>query len=160
MNLLRRTFGAVALAAPVLLTVTTPAVAHPLPHVDALVIQGSGTISPGIGVEPDEQSISFTGTATVVGTDGVLTTETCSFSGTDPAATIPLGSGTVSGSCGPISLSLCVFIRIGVIVQVVCAEVQVGVHVGTATATCVFRPHDSLPTTSFDLVCVAEVALV
>lgn len=160
MNLLRRTFGAVALAAPLLLTVTTPAVAHPLPHVDVLVVEGSGTISPGVGLIPGPQSISFDGTATVVGTDGVLVTYDCSFSGTDPAGSTAAGSGTVSGSCGPISLSLCIFVRVGSVVIVICAEVQVGVHVGTAVAECVFRPHDTLPTTSYDLICEATVTLV
>ena len=160
MNKLARTlYGAVALSSPMLLAVTTPAVAHPLPHVDLAVIQGSGTISPGLGALPEAQSISFDGVATVVGTDGIPTgTYTCSFAGTDPAGSAAAGAGTVSGSCGPIVLELCVFVREAAHVDVECTSTVS--HIGGAQAKCVFRPHDTLPTTSYDLVCEAVVVLV
>jgi hypothetical protein len=163
MNKLTRTvFGGMALAAPLLLTVTTPAVAHPLPHVDVVVIQGSGTISPGLGLLPEHQSISFTGTATGVGTDsvsdGIPFTYGCSFSGEDPAGSVAAGAGTVAGSCGPLAFELCVFGRAGGKVSVVCASTTD--HKGGAEAECVFTPHGVLPTTSYDLICEAKAALV
>ena len=158
MNKLARTFyGAVALASPMLLAVTTPAVAHPLPHIDVAVIQGSGTISPGLGATPSPQSISFDGTATVVGTDGVLTSWDCSFSGSDPAGSVAAGAGTVSGSCGPVAFEICVFVREGAHVDVSCASTSS--HTGGAQAKCAFRPHDTLPTTAYDLVCEAYVTM-
>ena len=158
MSLTRRLFGAAALTAPLLLTVTTPAVAHPLPHVDQAVITGSGSISPGLGAVPEEQSISFDGSALTVGTDGVLVTFPCSFAGTDLAGSAATGLGTVSGACGPLFFELCVFVRVTVAVAVVCATTTD--HTGPGEAECIFRPHDTLPTTSYDLVCDARTAIV
>lgn len=159
MNKLARTiYGAVALASPMLLAVTTPAAAHPLPHVDVATIEGSGTISPGLGATPSAQSISFDGTATVVGSDGVLTEYDCAFSGEDPAGSAAAGAGTVAGSCGPIVLELCVFVREAAHVDVECVSTES--HKGGAQAKCVFRPHDTLPTTAYDLICEAIAILV
>ena len=161
MTLLRRTFGAVALAAPLLLAVTTPAVAHPLPHVDTAVISGSGVASPGLGLIPAHQWITFSGVATIAGIDGVLTRWDCLFYGESPASSLAQGMGTVSGSCGPLLFELCIFVRVAAVVLVDCLELTIyDDHIGTAPGTCVFRPHDFLPTTLYDLICEFAVALV
>lgn len=153
-KLVRSLYAGAALSMPLIFTVTTPAVAA---NVDTAVIQGSGTISPGLGLTPSPQSISFTGTATVVGTDGVLATYSCAFNGTDPAGSTAAGSGNVSGACGPLAFASCTFVRVGAHVDVVCTG---GAGTGGAYAKCVFRAHSVLPTTSYDLTCKAEVALV
>ena len=121
---------------------------------DAAVINGSGSINPGLSEIPAAQSISFTGTATVVGTEGVLATYGCSFSGTDLAGSVAEGVGTVAGSCGPISFTTCVFLRIAAEVQVVCAELPVTI----GGAVCVFTPTTTNPVTTYDLICAAAYA--
>jgi len=125
---------------------------------DAAVITGSGTISPGLGPVPAAQSVSFTGTATVVGTDGILATYGCSFSGTDLAGSLLEGVGTVSGACGPLAFNTCVFLRIAAEVQVVCADVTVDPGAPSAAVgagVCVFVPTSSNPVTTYDLICAA-----
>jgi len=150
----RKIFSGVALASPLLLAFTSPAVAA---NAAVAIIQGSGTISPGLGATPAFQSISFTGTATVVGTDGAPATYGCSFSGTDPQGSAAAGAGTVSGSCGPLVFASCTFVREGAHVDVVCTAGGGGT--GGAQAKCVFQPHQALPTTSYDLKCQAFVAI-
>jgi hypothetical protein len=150
-KLVRSLFAGAAVSMPLALVAASPASAA---NVDVAVIQGSGTISPGLGAVPEQQSVQFSGTATVVGTDGVAATYPCNFSGTDLAGSVAEGVGTVSGSCGPISLTTCVFVRVAGVVVVACADgvVEVG------GAVCVFTPDDVLPTTSYDLVCAAAYA--
>ena len=116
---------------------------------NAAVITGSGTISPGLTEIPTAQSIAFTGSATVVGTEGVLATYPCSFSGSDLAGSVTEGAGTVAGSCGPLVYD-CVFVRIGVEVQVVCPV--------AAAAVCVFTPTTTNPVRSYDLICSAVLS--
>ncbi|MDQ1444278.1 MAG: hypothetical protein QOI20_742 [Acidimicrobiaceae bacterium] len=71
------------------------------------VVEGSGTISPGIS-EPTPltgtpQTFSFNGTivgAFVSGTNAYAGTVNCSFNGSDPNASVVLGGpGPVGGSC-------------------------------------------------------------
>lgn len=165
MNKLSRTlFAGAALAMPLIMLGTTPAVAA---HVDAAAITGQGTISPGLGicVDPNDpvkvpdctQSISFDGTATAVGSDSSVGNPTpqysCSFTGTDLFGTVAEGVGTVSGNCGPLAFSLCAFVREAAIVEVACGGV-----VNAAAAVCAFRPVDTLPTTAYTLVCGAVAA--
>lgn len=152
-KLVRSLYAGAAIAMPLVFTAATPAVAAP--NADVALIQGSGTISPGLGAVPEAQSVSFTGTATVVGTDGVLATYGCSFSGTDLAGSVAEGVGTVSGACGPLAFSTCVFVRVAGVVGVVCVAGGVGV----AQAACVFTPHQTLPTTSYDLICEAAAVI-
>lgn len=153
-KLARAAFAGAAIAMPLVMVGTSPAAAA---NVDVAVITGSGTISPGLSVVPVPQSISFSGSATVVGTHGVLTTYGCSFSGSDINGSIAAGVGTVSGSCGPISFDTCVFVRVLDVVQVVCAGASAsGPTVKGASAECVFQPNNTLPTTSYTLTCKAE----
>ncbi|MDQ1444277.1 MAG: hypothetical protein QOI20_741 [Acidimicrobiaceae bacterium] len=70
------------------------------------VVEGSGTISPGISdpLPPGTpQSFSFNGTivgAFVSGTNAYAGTVNCSFNGSDPGASVVLGGpGPVGGSC-------------------------------------------------------------
>jgi len=108
----------VAIAAPALATAMPQAEAA---NADAAVIQGSGTIAPGLAAKPVAQSINFGGTATVVGTHGIAASYSCAFSGSDLAGSLAEGAGTVGGGCGPINLSLCAFVRVGGAVAVACA---------------------------------------
>ena len=158
-KLVRSLFLGAAVAMPLTLIAASPAAAHPA-HADVAVIQGSGTISPGLSATalPAQQSISFTGTATVVGTEGVLATYPCSFGGTDLAGHPAEGVGTVSGSCGPISFTTCVFVRVGVVVAVVCADVTTALSVELGAGVCVFTPTTFEPTTTYDLICGAGYA--
>lgn len=156
-KVVRSLYAGAALSMPLIFTFTTPAVAA---VAGGAVIQGSGGISPGLDIVPVEQSISFGGTATVVGVNGtspeVATTYGCSFSGTDLAGWVGSGVGTVSGACGPLAFDLCAFVREAAHVDVVCANTSSGA--GAAYAKCVFRPHQVLPVTSYDLTCIAAAA--
>ena len=152
-KLVRSLFVGAALAMPLVLLGTSPAAA-----VDAnvAVISGSGIISPGLDIVPVQQSISFTGTATYVGTDGVLATAPCAFAGTDLRGSIAEGAGTVSGGCTPYNFSLCAFVRVFGVVVVVCANASVP-PLTLGAGVCVFTPDQVLPTTSYQLVCAAVV---
>ena len=132
----------VAIAAPAIASVAPSASAA---NADAAVIQGAGTISPGLGAAPAPQSINFGGTATVVGTHGVAATFGCSFSGSDLAGSLGEGAGTVGGGCGPINLSLCAFVRVGGAVAVVCAGV--GTPKQAAGGVFAFTPDQTPPAT-------------
>lgn len=110
---------------------------------DGYVAQGSGTYSPGLGLVPEPQSMAFSASATVVGMDGILATYPCSFSGTDLAGSIAEGIGALSGRCGPMTFSTCVFVRVAAAFEMACADIGV--------ASGVFTPHNTLPTTSYDL---------
>jgi hypothetical protein len=145
-NISRTMLAGAAVFMPLTMIASSPATAA---AADTFVIQGSGTISPGLTTTPTNQSISFTGTATVVGTHGTPGTYSCSFSGTSSIPeTTANGAGTVSGSCGPIAFSSCTYVRAGVNVAVNCTE-----GTRTATAKCVFNPGNTNPTTRYTLIC-------
>ncbi len=140
-----------------LLVVATvlPFAATPVPShaADAFTFSGNGTISPGLGVTPVPQSFSMTGTATAVGTDGVLTTSSCSFSGYDNAGSLAEGFGTMSGACG--SWYWCrvgVYVRVGHHKVIICVEA-----VSVGQMQCVFVPTDVNPTTKFSFTCAGTV---
>lgn len=146
--------AAAAFVLPATVTMLQPAAAA-TPHADVAVIQGSGGISPALGALVEEHSVSFGGTATAVGTDGILATYGCSFAGVG-TGNILGGAGTVSGGCGPLSLSLCVFVLTGAVVDVVCPEASS--YTGIGQGECVFRPHQVFPVESYDLTCEASTA--
>ena len=107
-----------------------------------LEIRGSCTYSPGLGPSPTWQSWSCTGTATAVGTDGVMVEHPCyaTGEGTDGLAA---GTGTAAGACGPYAFHDCAWTHGGSTYQVSCASE------GTASAgTFESTPYDTLPTTS------------
>ncbi|HEV2890433.1 MAG TPA: hypothetical protein VGX28_08655 [Frankiaceae bacterium] len=156
-KLVRSLFAGAAIAMPLTMIAASPAAAA---DADVFVITGSGTITPGLGLVPTPppgggQSISFTGTATTVGTHGTPGRYTCSFSGTDINGSAALGVGTVSGNCGPIAFATCNFARVTGIVAVVCAD-----PAGTraAAAVCGFVPTDVEPTTRYTLACTGAYA--
>jgi hypothetical protein len=132
----------VAIAAPAIASVAPSASAA---NADAAVIQGAGTISPGLGVAPVPQSVNFGGTATIVGTHGVAATFSCAFSGSDLDGSLAEGAGIVGGGCGPINLSLCVFVRVGGAVAVVCAGA--GTPKQGAAGLFAFTPDQTPPAT-------------
>lgn len=151
---LRAAIAAFAVAMPLVMVAASPATAA---GADVLAIQGSGTIFPGFGLIPGPQSISFTGTATVVGTDGILATYACSFSGV-LLANVVGGNGILSGSCGPVVLHPCSVVWIGTTLTGMCAETSAQVR--WATFACVFSPTTVNPTISYDLVCAGAYAAV
>lgn len=150
-KLAKSLFAAASFALPMSVTLVQPAAAA---YVDVASITGSGTLSPGLNATVQTQSISFTGTATVVGTDGVLATYPCSFSGSG-SGNAAGGTGVVSGSCGPINFPACTFVFTGVHVTVACP-----VTTGVAAADCVFTPTNVNPTTRYNLVCGAFIVQV
>lgn len=147
-KLVRSLFAAAAFVLPVTVTMVQPAAAA---NVDVAVIQGSGTITPGLSATPQNQSVSFTGTATVVGTDGVLATYTCSFAGTGFGNALG-GIGSVSGSCGPVVFPSCTFVFTAVHVTVACPPT-------IAASDCIFTPTTLNPTTTYDLLCEGALVL-
>lgn len=141
----------VGAALPVAMFQAQPASAA---YVDIAVITGSGTISPGLSPTVQSQSISFSGTATVVGTDGLPGTYSCNFTGTGFGNMLG-GTGNVAGNCGPVNFPACTFVFTGVHVTVGCA-----VDIGVGAADCVFTPVDVNPTTRYNLVCGAFLVQV
>ena len=137
---------AVAVAMPLVLVSGNPATAA---GADAMVVTGSGTISPGLTLVPVSQSISFAGTATVAGTHGVLATYSCSFSGTLIAG-VAGGAGSISGSCGPISFDVCFAVAVIGSWSIVCQD---GTRRSAQGWECEFSPSDTLPTTRYTLLC-------
>lgn len=105
-----------------------------------LTVQGSCTVSPGLGLFAEEQSWSCTGTATATGTpSGVFS---CNAAVHETAGSMAGGFGTAQGSCGPFTFPSCVWVR-----QVNHAVVACSWTVGAANGDFVLRPVDTLPTT-------------
>lgn len=142
-------YAATALAAPLLLTVTTPAAVSAV-HVDTGLIQGSGTITPGLGASTTPQAMSFAGTLTAVSTRGVGATYGCAWAG-DWITVALAGVGAVAGACGPIVFETCVGVLAGPALDLVCQRPSTGVS--PWEIACVFRPHQTNPVTSYDLTC-------
>lgn len=143
--------AAVAAAMPLVLVSGDPATAA---YADAMIVQGSGAISPGVSLIPTPQSISFGGTAVVVGTNGVLAVHSCSFSGT-LVATVLGGTGSISGSCGPIPFDDCVVVAVVASWSIACQDAA---RAGAQGLECVFRVHQVFPTTSYDITCTGAAA--
>lgn len=143
-------FRTLAAALPLTLVAATPASAA---DANTFLMQGSGTISPGLGVNvSDAQSMNFTGTATMVGTHGVLATYGCSFSGSF-VGNLAAGTGNLSGSCGPMPLA-CAFVYV--------LGMWVGTCVGSVTAAfnCTVRYNNVLPSTSYSATCLGQSVTV
>lgn len=141
----------VALTAAVALPASAPAEAL---GANVYVMTGSGTISPGLGLVPIPQSVSFTGTAGYVSTFPVgLAGYPCSFSGAE-FGSMAGGVGTLAGSCGPASYTNILYVRAGATLS------GIGVVVGGSSSSthfdCVFQPTDVNPTTRYSLVCVVD----
>ena len=158
MKLRKSMLAAAAFVLPAAVTMIQPASAA-TPHVDVAVITGSGTIVPSLGLDVETHAVSFDGQALAIGTEGVLAPFPCSFSGSG-IGNILGGPGTVSGSCGPLSFELCVFVLTGAVVDVVCPKTDVTVGVGLGQGECVFRPHQLFPVESYDLACEASLGYV
>jgi len=153
-KLVRSVFAGVALAMPLTLIAASPALAA---GQDVGTISGDdGVISPGLGVVPEAQNFSFGGTATVVGTDGVLATYPCGFTGHDIAGSAAAGVGDFSGGCGPIQFTSCNFVRAAVAVVAACVEATTAPSVKVGAGACVFTPTDTNPTTKFGLLCAID----
>lgn len=133
--------------------ISAPAIALAAPaaqaaNADAAVITGAGTITPGLTATPGPQTVSFGGNAIVVGTHSTGGTFGCSFGGNDLAGSYAEGAGTVSGFCGPINLALCVFVRVGGVVPVIC--VGTGTPKQAAGGVFAFIPGETPPATIKD----------
>lgn len=138
--------AAVTLALPLVMSAATPASAA---GANTVVISGSGTISPGLTHVPADQWVTFTGTATVTGTNGVLATYSCSFGGNVFDATVVAGLGYVSGSCGPIDFTNCQWLHQFGHASIVCVDTRVTL----AQLECVFSPTNVLPATQYSVLC-------
>ena len=144
----------VLLAAAVL-----PAVpANANPSVANAVVEGSGTISPGLGTSttPTAQTVTFSGTATghFNGTPGSCT---ISFTGTG-VGTPATASGSGSASCSGTGISISCQVsyqRTGVVVAG--SGSCTGTVHGTLSVVCVFSPTSVNPTTSYELACILTV---
>ena len=121
-KLVRALAIATAIGAPAIISIAPSAQAA---NADVAVIRGAGTISPGLTATPQPQSVSF--------------------GGNDLDGSYAEGAGTVSGSCGPISLSLCVFVRVGGAVPVAC--VGTGTPKQGAAGVFGFVPNQTPPST-------------
>jgi hypothetical protein len=146
-----------AAALPLALIASTPSPASAA-IVGAGLVQGSGTISPGLGVVPTAQNFSFGGSVTgaiVNGTTPSLSAP-CSASGHDLAGSVAEGAGTVNASCAGALLPIGVFVRVGAVVVAAFADVAGGAGGGVFA----FQP-DQLPpatVTSYHLVGVGAAA--
>lgn len=141
-----------AVITAVALTPTQPAQAL---QVDVAKVEGAGTINPGLDVLTTPQSISFTGSALVVGTDGVPVVYECAWAGTGLQDSLAAGSGTVAGACGPMAYANCIWTREGTDVQLVCVAAD---RASTLHGRFVFEPTTSLPITRYTLLGIAVVA--
>ena len=117
------------------------------------VVEGSGTISPGIGTSttPTAQSVTFGGTATghFNGTPGSCT---ISFTGTSvdtPATASGSGTATCSGTGISISCQVFTYQRIGLVVTV--SGACTGTVYGSLSGAFQFIPTSVNPTTSYRL---------
>lgn len=123
------------------------------------VVQGSGTITPGLNVVPAFQSFTFTSVSiTTVGVvrkaPVVLGNSTCGASGSSLIPeTVAVGAGTGGWSCtgGPMAgkSGALTYVREGAAVEVVltAGTAQVG------ALACVFVSTSGIPVTSYLLVC-------
>lgn len=125
--------------------VATPSSAA-LPNADAGVVNGSGQYYGT--ADPGWRDVSFTGSVTLVGTDGVMVTRQCSFYGR-VFYTLAAEAGTVAGTCGPFTLALCAYAREGLAVELAC--IPDSAHVGAITGAGVYTLTDARPTTLFNL---------
>ena len=139
--------GIVALVAvPLVMLTSTPAGAA---QANAMLVTGSGTISPGLTVIPTGQSLSFTGTATMVGTYGLAARYSCSWSGSATGSLAAM-TGTISGNCGPVTFHVCVFVSLAPRVKIACPQSSPS---GFTAFDCTFTPVDVNPTTKYNLMC-------
>jgi len=128
------------------------------------VIQGTGTISPGLNVTPEKQEVTFDGTGAIVSDVGQGTIS-CTFDGESTIEEdLSTGEGEGSLECtaqlvpsGSASASCSVeYERHGSAVTVdgSCS----GDIAGSVTAACHFEPDPGLPVTSYRLQCTFAVS--
>ncbi|MBW3667854.1 MAG: hypothetical protein KY443_01460 [Actinobacteria bacterium] len=138
--------------------------AYAAPGAGAAVVQGSGTISPGLTLLPAVQpTIAFGGTATGAFANSAPAADvgsvSCSFSGssnTTVGDNYAVGFGTVSGSCAgsgtvtgaaiSVSCSAMTYVRVATIVLVVSATCSVTVG-GTTSSGAVVGAFNFIPST-------------
>jgi hypothetical protein len=148
----------VALAAPIAMVAATTAPANAATAA-ALVVQGNGGISPGLGAVPAQQGFSFDGLADVA---GLLCGTTYApglnvpvhADGTDLAGSVAEGAGTLNVTADACTGSG-VFVRVGAVVVVALA-----LPVATAaTGVCAFKPDQlTPPVTSYFVACGSAIA--
>lgn len=156
MRLSRSRVLLVALAAPIAMIAATTAPASAATAATA-VVQGNGTITPGLTAIPTAQNFDFTGTATVTGvlcgTTYVAASVGITASGNDLAGNVAEGAGTLTVTIGGCAASGA-YVRVGAAVVVALA-----LPVATAaTGVCVFVPGQlTPPVTSYSVTCVAAI---
>lgn len=102
--------GSLLAVSALALAATSPS-AHAA-SLDVLVVNVSGTYSPALDTTYRARTLSMNGTASFVGTHGVLTTYSCAFVGTE-IGTIAGGVGVMAGNCGPIFCNAAAYARAG-----------------------------------------------
>lgn len=109
---------------------------------DLGLVSGSGVYYPGLGLLPSANAVNFAGNMIVVGTDGVATNYLCNFAGNE-IGDIAESNGVLAGGCGPIALTSCVYVRVGFVEPIVCA--QTGVQNKVAAAVLGWAPRQTPP---------------
>lgn len=124
------------------------------------VVVGSGTITPGLGVLPALQTISFSGTLTgagAVGASAVILSDSCSYNGSSSSLgdNVAFSLDSLSGSCsGTLALSeTMTAVRVGAIALEE-GSGSVGGVAGPAFHVCVWVSTQAPPITQYKHVCI------
>jgi hypothetical protein len=146
----------VALAAPIAMIAATTAPASAASAATA-VVQGGGTISPGLTAVPTAQTFSFSGTAKVVGvicgTTYAAADVGISADGNDLLGNVAEGAGLLNVTIGGCTASGA-YVRVGAAVVVALA-----LPVATlGTGLCGFVPDQlTPPVTSYQVKCASAI---
>jgi len=139
-----------------MLAFATPAAAA---SAAAGVSDGSGTLSPGLGVLPSPQVINYSGSLTGAGAVSAapaIINDNCTFSGTSGflGGTLAADLGTVSGSCtGSVSIAATLtFARVGTVLGLE-GNGTLGPDAVIAGGPCAFATTQAPPITNYSLVC-------
>jgi len=124
------------------------------------ILQGSGTISPGLGATPAPQTYTLSGSLTGAGAAGgsaVVVNDSCSYSGSSSGLgdNVAFGLGTMSGSCtGSLAITdTMTVVRVGAIALEAGPDSTGGVA-GEAIHICIWIATQAPPITNYIHVCV------
>lgn len=128
-------------------------------YVGAIVVGGGdGYFSPGLGAVPEQQSLMYSVADVPAVRDGQTGLASCYWVGIGLADSIAEGVGTFGGGCWDFvsaSLDLCVYVRVGVVMTVICPQ-----PVSVTRGDFIFTPVELLPTNTYTLVGVMETVRV
>ena len=127
---------------PVVLACVMQATPAAAASADVMAVHGGGSLWPPMTALPAASAVTFDGTATVIGTDGVASTFSCAWNGTE-IGNIATSEGAVSGLCGPIAFSNCVTVRVAVTWLMTC--VRAGAQIGDWSLIGTWVPDQTPP---------------